>query len=150
MHKNEGQVGIVGAPNSGKTTLFNWLTGSRYRAVNYPGSTVEYYLGHTLENYGPAISLMDTPGTYSLFPQSPDEEVTYRALFEPVKDHELAKLIVVVDSTQLSRQLYLAKQAKESGYNMVIALTMTDIIRKEKLDVNIELLSQAFECPVIK
>lgn len=150
MHKTEGQVGIVGAPNSGKTTLFNWLTGSKYRAVNYPGSTVEYYLGQTLANYGPQIALMDTPGTYSVFPQSPDEEVTFRALFHPVPGHELSKLIIVVDSTQLSRQLYLAKQAKESGYNIVIALTMTDIIKKEKLDINTEKLSAHFGCPVIK
>ncbi len=150
MHKDQGQVGIVGAPNSGKTTLFNWLTGSKYRAVNYPGSTVDYYLGKTLANYGPQISLMDTPGTYSLFPQSPDEEVTYRALFEPVEGHELEKLVVVVDSTQLNRQLYLAKQAKDSGYNIVIALTMTDILRKEKLEINTKRLSETFQCPVIK
>jgi ferrous iron transport protein B len=84
MHNAETPlVGIIGAPNSGKTTLFNWLTGSRYRAVNYPGSTVDYYLGSTLKVYGNDIGLMDTPGTYSLFPQSPDDDVTWNAFYGP-------------------------------------------------------------------
>lgn len=151
MHHTENAlVGIIGAPNSGKTTLFNWLTGSKYRAVNYPGSTVDYYLGSTLKVYGSEIDLMDTPGTYSLFPQSPDEEVTWKALFEPKNQHQVKKLIVVVDSTQMSRHLYLAKQAIESGFEVVIALTMSDLIRKEKMQLSAERISKALKCPVIE
>lgn len=150
MHNFEtAPVGIIGAPNSGKTTLFNWLTGSRYRAVNYPGSTVDYYIGTTLKNYGVELPLMDTPGTYSLFPQSPDEEVTWNALFKPHDSHQVKKLIVVVDSTQLGRQLYLAKQAIEAGFEVVVALTMSDLIRKEKLNLSTERLSRELKCPVI-
>lgn len=151
MHHTETPpVGIIGAPNSGKTTLFNWLTGSKYRAVNYPGSTVDYFLGSTLKNYGTEIPLMDTPGTYSLFPQSPDEEVTWKALFEPKNDHQVQKLIVVVDSTQMSRQLYLVKQAIDAGFSVVVALTMSDLIRKEKMQLSAERLSKALKCPVIE
>ncbi|MES2767967.1 MAG: ferrous iron transporter B [Bdellovibrionota bacterium] len=151
MHNTETPlVGIIGAPNSGKTTLFNWLTGSKYRAVNYPGSTVDYYLGSTLKIYGSDIGLMDTPGTYSLFPQSPDEEVTWKALFEPKNDHQVKKLIVVVDSTQMSRHLYLVKQAIDSGFQVVVALTMSDLIRKEKMQLSAERLSKALKCPVIE
>jgi ferrous iron transport protein B len=151
MHNVEtSPVGIVGAPNSGKTTLFNWLTGSKYKAVNYPGSTVDYYLGSTLKVYGLELPLMDTPGTYSLFPQSPDEEVTWKALFDPKNNHQVKKLIVVVDSTQMSRHLYLARQAIDSGFQVVIALTMSDLIRKEKMQLSTERLSKALKCPVIE
>jgi ferrous iron transport protein B len=62
-------VALVGSPNSGKTTLFNWLTGSKFKTVNYPGATVEYSLGSSHERYGQKISIMDTPGTYSLVPR---------------------------------------------------------------------------------
>lgn len=151
MHNTENSlIGIIGAPNSGKTTLFNWLTGSKYRAVNYPGSTVDYFLGSTLKLYGFEIPLMDTPGTYSLFPQSPDEEVTWKALFEPKNNHQVKKLIVVVDSTQLARHLYLARQAIDSGFKVVVALTMSDLIRKEKMQLSAERLSKSLNCPVVE
>ena len=82
---------LIGAPNSGKTTFYNWLTGSNFKTVNYPGSTVEYSIGKV--NNGLAgnlskelssahISFIDTPGTYSLIPKGPDEEVTNSVLFD--------------------------------------------------------------------
>src|SRR5215813_12484262 len=73
-------VALVGSPNSGKTTLFNWLTGSRFKTVNYPGSTVDCYQGMTLPNYGDRLAIVDTPGVYSLHPQAADEEVTFEVL----------------------------------------------------------------------
>jgi hypothetical protein len=75
-------IALVGAPNSGKTTLYNWLTESKFKTVNYPGATVEYSIGNLASRYGMPFPVMDTPGTYSLFPKSTDEEVTYKALYD--------------------------------------------------------------------
>jgi ferrous iron transport protein B len=151
MHSTQTElIGILGAPNSGKTTLFNWLTGSKYRAVNYPGSTVDYYLGNTLEQYGCNFQLMDTPGTYSLFPQTPDEEVTWKALFESNGHAQIKKLVVVVDATQMHRHLYLAKQAIDAGFQIVIALTMSDLIHKENMQIQIDHLKKYLNCPVVE
>ena len=72
----EGYVALVGPPNSGKTSLFNVLTGSSFRTVNYPGATVDYYIGACQQRFGSDLTVIDTPGTYSLFPKSIEETVT--------------------------------------------------------------------------
>ena len=100
-------VALIGAPNCGKTTLYNGLTNSKFKTVNYPGATVEYSLGTLFEKYGATFPVMDTPGTYSLFPKSADEEVTLKALYEHPTLGHASKVIVVVDGTQLSRHLLL-------------------------------------------
>lgn len=130
-------VALVGPPNSGKTTLFNWLTGSRFKTVNYPGSTVEYSLGKTHDRYGPQIPVMDTPGTYSLDAKSPDERVTTSALFAHEGFGAAELVISVVDATQLSRHLLLTKQLLESGFEVILAVTMMDLLseRRETMDV---------------
>ncbi|NJL26161.1 MAG: hypothetical protein HC902_14055 [Calothrix sp. SM1_5_4] len=73
-------VALVGSPNSGKTTLFNWLTGSKFKTVNYAGSTVDTHRGLSLPVYGESLSVLDTPGVYSLQPHGRDEEVTLETL----------------------------------------------------------------------
>src|SRR5882672_4785710 len=95
-------VALIGSPNSGKTTLFNWLTGARFKTVNYAGSTVDCFRGSTLSVYGESLRVLDTPGVYSLQPHGRDEEVTLEALTHS----DLVKaVVVVVDGTQLNRQL---------------------------------------------
>lgn len=131
-------IPLIGAPNSGKSTLFNWLTGSKQKAVNYPGSTVEYSRGHLLEVYKCPVEVIDTPGIYSLFPKTNDEEVTANIL----KNNTYQKVILVVDATQLQRHLYIYKQLHEAGYNIIIALMMTDLLKKSKRQINIALLEQ--------
>lgn len=116
---------MVGAPNCGKTTLFNWLTGGNYKTVNYPGSTVDISRGKPHAQYKLESNLMDTPGIYSLDAKSPDEVVTCKALFET---HPPDLIIAVVDATQFARQLPVALQLKDSGFNIVIALTMIDLL----------------------
>lgn len=143
-------VALVGAPNAGKTTLYNWLTNSKFKTVNYPGATVEYSLGEIAPQFGSGFQVMDTPGTYSLFPKSADEEVTRQALFHPPGLAEpISKVIVVVDGTQLARHLVLVRQLKESGFSLVIAVTMMDLLRKNKLEMHLEVLRREFTCPVI-
>jgi ferrous iron transport protein B len=155
VHPDSEVVALVGAPNSGKTTLYNWLTNSKFKTVNYPGATVEYSIGNLAAHFltpgeSADLRIMDTPGTYSLFPKSIDEEVTLKALYEPPGlAQPLAKVIVVVDATQMARHLLLAKQIKEAGFSMVIALTMVDLLRKNKLHYELSVLEKEFECPVV-
>ncbi len=136
-------LALVGPPNSGKTTLFNALTGSHSRPVNYPGSTVDYTVG-TLK--GTTTSVADTPGIYSLAPKSPEEFVTLGLLFG---DSRPSRVVLVLDATQLSRQLLLARQLIETGYPLVIALTMTDLLGEQKQSIDLPALSKSLGVPVI-
>ena len=146
---NSEVVALVGSPNSGKTTLFNWLTNRKYKTVNYPGVTVEYSVAPIAPQWGGCARVMDTPGTYSLIPKSEDEEVTCHALFLHSEFGPIKKVVVVVDATQLARHLTLAKQLIESGFKVIIALTMSDLIRKSGQRIDVHHLSQALSCPVI-
>src|ERR1700761_9458927 len=100
-------VALIGSPNSGKTTLFNWLTGAKFKTVNYAGSTVDCFKGLSLPVYGETLQILDTPGVYSLQPHGRDEEVTLEAL---THTDMVKAVVVVIDGTQLNRQLYLVRQ----------------------------------------
>ena len=119
---------LVGSPNSGKTTLYNWLTGSKSKTVNYPGATIEYSLGYLRKPFssGRQIGIVDTPGIYSFSPQSEDETVTFKTLFEPSTQQnnhfgKINAILYVIDATQLSRHLVLLKQLALTGYKMSAA-----------------------------
>lgn len=141
-------VALVGPPNAGKTTLFNWLTNSKFKTVNYPGATVEYFVADLAPQFGGHLTIMDTPGTYSLVPKSEDEEVTLKALYGKAEVGAVQKVIAVVDATQVSRHLVLVEQLVASGFTVVVALTMSDLVRKAGQQINISQLSQALQCPV--
>ena len=151
-------VALVGSPNSGKTTLFNWLTGSKFRTVNYPGATVDYSLGRTHARYGAelvtelatGLAVMDTPGTYSLQPKSPDERVAFDAIFRHPKLGAARVVISVVDALQLSRHLLLTQQLIAGGFPVVVALTMSDLLREQGEQVDLPVLSQRLGCPVVE
>jgi len=143
-------VVLVGQPNSGKTTLYNALTGSHYRTVNYPGSTVEYAVGRGPVG-GRAARVMDTPGISSLTSQSPDEEVTARLLFGESRHGPPDAVVVVADVTQLCRHLYPAKQLIQSGHRVVVALTMADILeRRKKMSLDTAVVAAQLGCPVVR
>lgn len=143
-------VVLVGLPNSGKTTLYNALTGSNYRTVNYPGSTVEYAVGRAPFG-GRAARVVDTPGISSLTSQSLDEDVTVRLLFGESRHGMPDTVVVVADATQLPRHLYPAKQLIESGHRVVVAITMTDILeRRKKMGLEIEAVAADLKCPVVR
>lgn len=142
-------VPFLGSPNSGKTTLFNWVTGNKFKTVNYPGATVDYFVGSSHNGYEHQIHVADTPGTYSLIPFSPEEEVTYKLLFDNQSHHSISKnVIVVVDATQLSRHLVLVKQAQAAGFNVSIALTMIDLLKDDDINIDIAQLSRLTGCDV--
>lgn len=141
-------VAVVGPPNSGKTTLFNWLTNSKFKTVNYPGATVEYSVAELAPQFGGGLTVMDTPGTYSLVPKSEDEEVTLRALYGHSREGDVSKVIAVIDSTQLSRHLLLVQRLISSGFSVVVALTMSDLMRKSGQSIDVDKLSASLQCPV--
>lgn len=138
-------VALIGSPNSGKTTLYNWLTGSRSKTVNYPGATVEYSLGPLASHWGEGPTVMDTPGTYSLFPKSADEEVTLKALLE---HPSLSSALVVVDGTQIERHLQLALQVRETGVPFAVVITMSDLLRSQGIELDLHALESELGVPV--
>jgi len=143
-------VVLTGNPNCGKTTLFNALTGLRAKVANYAGVTVERkegkLLGSSKEN--PTI-VLDLPGTYSLSPQSLDEQIARDVLFHRLPDVSPPDLIViVVDASNLQRNLYFATQIIELGYPTVVALNMIDVAEQNGVEINAEKLSQQLGVPV--
>ncbi|MCB0362004.1 MAG: ferrous iron transporter B, partial [Bdellovibrionales bacterium] len=146
---NSGVVALVGSPNSGKTTLFNWLTGLRYNTVNYPGSTVEYSVGTTHSRYGEAVRLMDAPGVYSLFPKSPEEEITLKAILDHPTYGPAELVLSVVDATHLSRHLLTTKQLISAGFPTILAVTMIDLLREAGQKLDAEGLARELGCPVV-
>jgi len=140
---------LVGPPNSGKTTLFNTLSGKNYKTANYPGSTVEYYTSRLLSNYNLNAELIDSPGIVSLFPESTDEKVAIESLYSHPDLGTPDLVISTVDSCQLSRHLLLPKQLVKAGFNVLIVVTMNDILAKRGLKVSENKLSKAFNCDVV-
>jgi ferrous iron transport protein B len=131
-------VVITGNPNSGKTALFNALTGLRAKVGNYPGVTVERRQG-SLQGApdGEPVAVLDLPGSYSLSPQSPDEQIARDALLHRLPGvREPSLVIAVVDATNLERNLYYATQAIELGYPTVVALNMMDEAKAHGLNVD--------------
>ncbi|MBI3829441.1 MAG: ferrous iron transport protein B [Planctomycetes bacterium] len=140
------RVAIIGNPNTGKTTLFNALTGLSARVGNYPGVTVEKKTGAL----APGIELIDLPGTYSLAAHSPDEMVAVNVLHgdqdgEPRPD----AIVVIADAGNLQRNLYLLTQVMEIGLPIVVALNMVDAAKQAGVTVDAKLLSAALGLPVV-
>lgn len=142
-------ITLVGPPNSGKTTLFNYLSGKNFKTVNYPGSTVEYYTCKIQDKYNIEANLLDSPGIISLNPNSPDEEVTVNSLYNH-PDFGVPNLVIATaDASQLSRHLLLTKQLLTSGFKVILVLTMPDLLEKKGLKVNTEKLSKLLRCDVV-
>jgi ferrous iron transport protein B len=140
-------ITVAGNPNAGKTSLFNSLTGLRQKVANYPGVTVESKSGYcsVSPDLAPA-RLIDLPGLYSLDATSLDEKIASDMLLDRT---QADAIIVVVDATNLVRNLYLALQLIETGQPIVIALTMFDLAERSKLKIDVEKLSAGLNVPVV-
>src|SRR5207248_7918952 len=143
-------VALAGNPNSGKTTLFNALTGLRQKVANYPGVTVEKKTGRCKLSGGRWINIIDLPGTYSLISRSPDELIAMEVLRGLRPDTPAPDaVIVVVDASNLQRNMYLVSQLIELGRPLVIALNMMDIAERRGTRVSAEVLEKELGVPVI-
>jgi ferrous iron transport protein B len=143
-------LALVGTPNSGKTSLFNALTGSRQKVANYPGVTVERKEGSFVTPLGRQVSVVDLPGTYSLRGRSPDEEITRdvvlgRAAGEPLPD----LVLCVADSTNLRLTVRLVLELKRTGRPLMLVLNMFDIATRRGVTVDVEQLSERLGIPVV-
>lgn len=143
-------VAVLGNPNTGKSTVFNALTGARQKIANYPGVTVEKRLGSMTLSSGEELRLVDLPGCYSLAAQSPEELVAHDVLFGRVAG--LPKpdaVLAVLNAANLSRNLYLLVQLLESGQNVVVALNMMDLLERNGIALDHRRLSQLLGVPVV-
>src|SRR5947208_1431338 len=136
-------LALAGNPNSGKTTIFNALTGLRQKVANYPGVTVEKKTGRCKLPDGAWIDVIDLPGTYSLISRSPDELVAMevlRGLRADTKQPDA--VVVVVDASNLQRNLYLVSQLIEMGRPLVVALNMIDVAERRGTKIDAAKLEQ--------
>lgn len=138
------KIALAGNPNSGKTTLFNALTGSNQYVGNWPGVTVEKKEGG-LKSHSD-VTIQDLPGIYSLSPYSPEEVVTRTYL---VNEHPDA-ILNIVDGTNIERNLYLTTQLIELGYPVVVAVNMIDLVRKNGDSIDLAKLSKALRCECVE
>ncbi len=142
-------VALIGNPNAGKTTLFNALTGLRAKTANFPGTTIERRVGHT-RLAAHRIRLLDLPGLYSLSGTNPEEKLVRDALLGRLAGQRQPDLVVLlIDATNLERNLYLASQVLELGLPVVVALNMIDLAEQAAIDVDVERLGSELGCPVV-
>lgn len=137
------RIALVGNPNTGKSSIFNLLTGMRQHVGNFPGVTVDIKTGNI--SLGESkVDLIDLPGTYSIYPRSNDERVVYESLNATGKEEKPDAVMVVLDSANLQRNLLLASQIYDIGYPTLFVLNMNDVAKKRGISVSVEGLQNHF------
>ena len=149
MSRNQVKIALAGNPNSGKTTLFNALTGLKQKVGNYPGITVEKKVGNAKFPNKLDAEIIDLPGTYSLFPKSMDEKVAQQILCNDEDVDYPDVTVVIADATNLRRSIFLLTQVIDLNMNVVLALNMVDIATKKGIIVNVDLLSKELGIQVV-
>lgn len=141
---------LIGNPNTGKTSLFNALTGLRQKIGNYPGVTVEKKCGFFFTHHGKRTPIIDLPGSYSLLTTAPDEAIFRDVLLGRIEGIDApAKIVCVVDASNLRRSLYLLELMAELGKPTVVALNMMDQAKQKGLKINIKALEAHYKVPFI-
>ncbi|KRP98905.1 ferrous iron transport protein B [Bradyrhizobium sp. USDA 4518] len=144
------RLALVGAPNTGKTSLFNSLTGSRQKVANYPGVTVERKSGGFVTPEGRSVTVLDLPGTYSLRGRSPDEEITRDIVLGRFDGEAVPDLVLcVADATNLRLTLRLVLELKRVGRPMMLVLNMIDIAKRRGVTIDIDRMSQELGLPIV-
>jgi ferrous iron transport protein B len=149
MNSNAINIALVGNPNSGKTSLFNSLTGLNQKVGNFPGVTVDKKTGQTAISENQQATIIDLPGTYSLYPKRPDEWVSYKVLLKQDTDVLPDMVVLVADASNLKRNLLFCSQIIDLKIPVVMALTMMDIARKKGTQIDVAGLERELGVPVV-
>jgi len=149
VKNNKLHIALVGNPNSGKSSLFNCLTGLNQQVGNFPGVTVDKKTGSTALSDTANAEVIDLPGTYSLYPRRMDEWVSYKVLLNQDKDIKADVLVVVADASNLKRNLLFCTQIIDLKVPVVIALTMMDMAKRKGIKIDIGSLERELGVPVI-
>lgn len=143
------KVALIGNPNAGKSTLFNQLTGLNQQVGNFPGVTVDKKTGHFTLDENIPVKLIDLPGTYSLKPHSKDEELVFDLLKDPTHKDYPELIIVVVDFTNLERNLLLYSQVAELNIPCVLVCNMMDLAKNRSISIDFKALEKELKAPVL-
>lgn len=143
------KIALVGNPNTGKSTLFNLLTGLNQKIGNFPGITVDKKVGYTKLPDGRSAEVVDLPGTYSLYPKSKDERIVFQVLAHTDNTSYPDIIVLVADATNLRRNLLLYSQVADLGIPMLLALNMTDMAEKEGISIDVATLSSRIGIQVV-
>ncbi len=149
MNKRQIHIGLVGNPNSGKSSLFNALTGLHQKVGNFPGVTIDKKTGSSDLGAGQQASIVDLPGTYSLYPKRSDEWVTYKILLHQDDEIKVDMVILLVDASNLRRNLLFCSQIIDLKIPVVIALTMMDLATKKGIEIDVPGLERELGVPVV-
>ena len=149
MKISKYKIALIGNPNSGKTSLFNSLTGMHQHVANFPGVTVDKKTGILKVNKQLSVTLIDFPGTYSLYPNSDDERVVAKILTNPQDKDYPDAVIYVIDPFDLKRQMLLLTQLQDLGMPLIVVLTMEDLAQRNGLKIDTKKLSNQIGLPVI-
>jgi ferrous iron transport protein B len=149
MKKHIPSIALLGNPNSGKSSLFNYLTGLRQDVSNFPGVTVEKKSAVIELSAGQKVEIIDFPGTYSLFPNALEERIVVSSLLNPADDNHPDLVIYVADASQLERHLLLATQIKDLGLPMLFLVNMVDVVFDGGGSVDEQRIASFLHCSVL-
>ncbi len=143
------RIALVGNPNTGKSTLFNLLTGLNQKIGNFPGITVDKKTGFSKLPNQQTAEIIDLPGTYSLYPKSKDESIVFQVLADKNNPSHPDMVVLVADATNLRRNLLLCSQVADLGLPMLLVLNMTDMAQKEGIQINADKLAERLGIQVV-
>ncbi|HTM97245.1 MAG TPA: ferrous iron transport protein B, partial [Pedobacter sp.] len=143
------RIALVGNPNTGKSTLFNLLTGLNQKIGNFPGITVDKKIGFCKLDSGRKAEIIDLPGTYSLYPKSKDEGIVFQVLADPSNSSYPDVIVLVADATNLRRNLLLCTQVADLGIPMLLVLNMSDLAHKVGIEIDVDKLSERLGIQVV-
>jgi len=149
LKKNNLHIALVGNPNSGKSSLFNALTGLNQKVGNFPGVTVDKKTGSSQLAPGVTVNIVDLPGTYSLYPKRSDEWVTYKVLLDQDPSVKIDMVVLLVDASNLKRNLLFCSQIIDLKIPVVIALTMMDLAGQKGIEIDVDGLERELGIPVV-
>ena len=142
------KIALFGNPNTGKSSIFNRLTGLKQHVGNFPGVTVDKQTG-TFSYNNEKFELIDFPGTYSVYPRSSDEKIVFDVISNPQHTDYPDAVMVVVDASNLERNLLLFSQLYDLGLPTILLLNMTDVASRKEIAISIEELQNAFPATTI-